>query len=250
MDKGPFACLFLDQVYIYTPVDGQTPVGETSTMSELTERQAEILDYVRTCLREHGAPPTRADIAKMFGFSSPNAAEGHLRALATKGHIELLPGSARNIRLLGDEVSLTQQFELPLLGRIAAGTPLTASENVESTVIVDPDLFHPRADFLHRISGHSMKDAGILDGDLVGIHAQPDADSGTIIAAVLPERRSGDDRITLKRYFRRGKKVTLKAENDAPGYEPIEIDLSQQDDEDRPVFRIAGIYAGLIRIPR
>lgn len=220
-------------------------------MSDLTERQAEILEYVKSRLREQGSPPTRADIARDFGFSSPNAAEGHLRALAAKGHIELLPGAARNIRLLADEsASLTLQFELPLLGRIAAGTPLTAAENVEDRLVVDPALFRPRADFLHRISGHSMKDAGILDGDLVGIHAQATADNGQIIAAVLPERRSGDDRITLKRYFRRGQRVTLKAENSAPGYEPIEIDLARAGDEERPAFRIAGIYAGLIRAAR
>jgi repressor LexA len=216
-------------------------------MTDLTERQTEILEYLRTCLRDTGAPPTRVDIARTFGFSSPNAAEGHLRALAAKGYIEMAPGAARNIKLLGEaEAALTFQFELPLLGRIAAGTPLTAAENIESRIVVDPALFRPRADFLHRIDGHSMKDAGILDGDLVGIHAQSTADNGQIIAAVLPERRSDDDRITLKRYFRRGSKVTLKAENEAPEYAPIDIDLAQTQ-EDRPLFRIAGIYVGLIR---
>lgn len=222
-------------------------------MEGLTDRQAEILDYVRKNLRDRGVPPTRADIANAFGFSSPNAAERHLRALEDKGFIELVAGSARGIRLLGEaERSLTMQFELPLIGRIAAGSPITASDNAESHLVVDPDLFRPRADFLHRISGHSMKEAGILDGDLVGIHAQTTADNGQIIAAVLPDTRSGDDRITLKRYFRRGSKVTLKAENSAPGYEPLEIDLGRgnAEAEDRPIFRIAGIYAGLIRVPR
>ena len=222
-------------------------------MDGLTDRQAEILDYVRKNLRDKGAPPTRADISQAFGFSSPNAAERHLRALQDKGFIELVSGSARGIRLLGEaERSLTMQFELPLIGRIAAGSPITASENAESHVVVDPGLFRPRADFLHRIAGHSMKDIGILDGDLVGIHAQSTADNGQVIAAVLPDRKSGDDRITLKRYFRRGAKVTLKAENSGPGYEPIEIDLAQghEEAEDRPQFRIAGVYAGLIRTPR
>lgn len=222
-------------------------------MNELTGRQAEILNFVRLNLRENGAPPTRADIARSFGFSSPNAAERHLRAIEAKGYIELVAGSARGIKLRDSaERALTLQFELPLIGRIAAGSPVNASENVESQVIVDPELFRPRADFLHRVSGHSMKDAGILDGDLVGIHQQATADNGQIIAAVLPDRKSGDDRITLKRYFRRADRVTLKAENSGPGYEPIEIDLSagHAEAEERPLFRIAGVYAGLIRRPR
>lgn len=223
-------------------------------MNELTDRQAEILQFVRDNLRDKGAPPTRADIAQTFGFSSPNAAERHLRAIEAKGYIQLLSGSARGIRLLDDsERSLTQQFELPLIGRIAAGTPVTATENVESQLVVDPGLFRPRADFLCRVSGHSMKEAGILDGDLVGIHHQTTADNGQIIAAVLPDKKTGDDRITLKRYFHRGRRVTLKSENSDAGYEPIEIDLAQQDEygeDGGSAFRIAGIYAGLIRIPR
>ena len=222
-------------------------------MNELTDRQAEILNFVRLTLRDKGAPPTRADIANTFGFSSPNAAERHLRALETKGYIELVAGSARGIRLLEEaNAALTMQFELPLIGRIAAGTPITATENIESRIVVDPELFRPTADFMCRISGHSMKEAGILDGDLVGIHHQPTADNGQIIAAVIPDRRTGDDQITLKRYFHRGRKITLKSENSDTGYEPIEIDLSDLDPEtnEAPRFRIAGIYAGLIRIPR
>lgn len=222
-------------------------------MKGLTDRQAEILEFVRTSLRDKGAPPTRADIARTFGFSSPNAAERHLRAIEAKGFIELVAGSARGIRLLDEsERSPTEKFELPLVGRIAAGTPITASENVESRLVIDPELFRPTADFLYRVSGHSMKEAGILDGDLVGIHHQETADNGQIIAAVMPDRKTGDDMITLKRYFHRGRKITLKAENSDPGYEPIEIDLSVRDpesDETAP-FRIAGIYAGLIRTPR
>lgn len=222
-------------------------------MDDLTERQAEILGYVREFLRDNGAPPTRADIARKFEFASATASENHLKAIAAKGYIELVSGSARGIKLLDDaDQALRFQFELPLIGSIAAGTPLTASENVESLVIVDPALFRPRATFMHRVSGHSMKEAGILDGDLVGIHQQSTADNGQIIAAVLPDRKSGDDKITLKRYSRRGSKVTLKAENSDPAYAPIEIDLSKgnAEAEDRPLFRIAGIYAGLIRVPR
>lgn len=220
-------------------------------MDTLTDRQTEILEFVRQNLIERGAPPTRADIAKQFGFSSPNAAERHLRALETKGYIEMLPGSSRNIRLLVEaDTPLTHQFGLPLIGSIAAGSPLTASVNIESQVSVDPDLFRPRADFLHRVSGLSMMEAGILDGDLVGIHQQDNANNGQIIAAVLPDTKTGDDRITLKRYFRRGNLITLKAENSNPGYEPIEIDLTPREEDEAPRFRIAGLYAGLIRIPR
>lgn len=221
-------------------------------MQNLTDRQSEILEFIQRTLQESGVPPTRVDICAEFGFSSPNAAEGHLKAIAAKGYIELMRHS-RGIRVLVDQNrSLTQQFELPLIGSIAAGNPIMAEENIEETVVVDPDLFHPRADFLHRVSGHSMKDVGILDGDLVGIHYQPDADNGQIIAAAIYDRRSGKESITLKRYFKRGNKIRLDSENSDPKYTPIEIDLAQQDEDsqDAPQFRIAGLYAGLIRRPR
>jgi len=220
-------------------------------MSDLTSRQREILNFIREAVRESRIPPTRTDICQAFGFGSPNAAESHLRALAAKGYIELVPGSSRNIRLLDEaEEALSRQFELPLVGRIAAGGPITAEQNIDSWLRIDPDLFRPRADFLHQIAGDSMIDAGILDGDLVGIHAQPEADNGQIIAAVLPDPATGDDLITLKRYFRRRNLVTLKAEN--ARYAPIEIDLAAaaDRDEEQPVFRIAGIFGGLIRAPR
>jgi len=131
-----------------------------------------------------------------------------------------------------------------------AGTPITAETNVDTWLKIDPELFHPRADFLHRVSGHSMREANILDGDIVGIHAQEDADNGQIVAAVMPHPRTGDDEITLKRYFRKGRKITLKPENSAPSYRPIEIDLAPLDDEgqEQTPFRIAGVYAGLIRL--
>ncbi|MDR3416264.1 MAG: transcriptional repressor LexA [Nevskia sp.] len=219
-------------------------------MSDLTQRQSEILEFIRSRLRDTGFPPTREDIAREFGFSSKTGAQDHLVAIARKGYIELVPGNARGIRLLkgGDEV-LSHQFELPLIGSIAAGTPLTAATNVESWLRIDPQLFHPRADFLHRVSGHSMKNANILDGDIVGIHAQQDADNGQIVAAVMPHPKTGEDEITLKRYFRRGRRVTLKPENDAPAYRPIEIELAPADgdSQEQSPFRIAGIYAGLIR---
>jgi repressor LexA len=222
--------------------------------SVLTQRQTEILEFIRQRLRDSGYPPTRDDIAAEFGFASKNAAQDHLKALARRGYIEIAAGNARGIRLLqeADDV-LSRQFELPLVGRIAAGTPVIAETNIDSWIRVDPDLFQPRADFLHQIAGHSMRDANILDGDIVGIHQQPDADNGQIVAAVLPHRLTGEDEITLKRYFRRGHTIVLRPENSAPAYRPIEIDLAAADDadsQDRPRFRIAGIYAGLIRRPR
>ncbi len=222
-------------------------------MQTLTDRQAEILAYLQAQFAGSGLPPTRADIATRFGFKTRSSAEDQLRALERKGYIELIPGSSRGIRLLAPaRVNMPTQFELPLIGSIAAGTPILADVNVETRIPIDPALFHPRADFLHRVSGHSMKDADILDGDLVGIHAQPEAFNGEIVAAVLPDKKTGEDHITLKRYSRRGSRIVLKPENSASRYQPIEIDLSTLDPEsqDTPPFRIAGTFAGLIRRPR
>jgi repressor LexA len=222
--------------------------------SDLTQRQAEILGFIRRRLDETGFPPTREDIAREFGFSSKTGAQDHLVAIARKGHIELVAGNARGIRLLRAsprELQRARQFELPLVGRIAAGTPLTAETNIDTWLRVDPELFSPRADFLHRVSGHSMQEADILDGDLVGIHSQEEAANGSIVAAVLPHPVTGEDEITLKRYFRRGSRVTLKPENSSPAYKPVEIDLAQSElSQEQAPFRIAGVFAGLIRVPR
>jgi repressor LexA len=222
-------------------------------MSDLTQRQSEIFDFIRSRLHDTGFPPTREDIARQFGFSSKTGAQDHLMAIARKGYIELVPGNARGIRLLKGDLAVegpTHQFELPLIGSIAAGTPITAETNVDTWLKIDPELFHPRADFLHRVAGHSMREANILDGDIVGIHAQEDADNGQIVAAVMPHPKTGEDEITLKRYLRKGRKITLKPENSAPAYRPIEIDLSRLEDEsqEQTPFRIAGVYAGLIRL--
>src|ERR1043166_7314422 len=222
-------------------------------MSEHTDRQAEILNFIEKRLRHSGMPPTRQDIAEEFGFGSPSAAESHLRAIEAKGYIQIVRGSSRGIRLLAQSRNaLAHQFELPLVGRIAAGTPITAPENITERVAIDPNLFRPRADFMHRVDGHSMKDADILDGDLVAIHEQAQAENGTIVAAVISEKRSGDDTIALKRYSRRGEKIILKPENADPRYKPLEIDLSQidPDTQERAPFRIAGIFVGLIRLRR
>jgi repressor LexA len=218
--------------------------------NELTPRQAEILAFIQRCLRDSGLPPTQDDIAQEFGFSSSTAAREHLLAIERKGYIELRARNARGIRVLvgADERSPRHQMELPLLGRVAAGSPILAEENIDTWLRIDPGLFRPRADFLHRVSGESMREADIFDGDLVGIHAQTVADNGQIVVARITDPTTGEDTITLKRYFRRGRKVILKPENSAPAYKPIEIDLAQRsEDQDAAPFQIAGIYVGLIR---
>ena len=195
-------------------------------MEKLTPRQQEILDFIRSTLEVLGAPPTRAEIAQAFGFASANAAEDHLRALAKKGSIVLEPGSARGIRLV-------EQLGLPLIGTVAAGSPILAVENVQGRYALDAHLFTPRADFLLKVRGLSMIDAGIFDGDLLAVHRTQQARDGQIVIA-----RVADD-VTVKRLKRRGGLVELIAEN--PDYEPIVVDPSRVD------FAIEGIAVGLIR---
>jgi repressor LexA len=221
-------------------------------MNVLTDRQAAILAYVREQIEVHHRPPCRGDITDRFGYASRSTAEHQLRKLEEMGYIEVLSGS-RGIRLLPPAKSqVTLQFELPLIGNIAAGTPIQAETNIETRIPIDPRLFRPRADFLHRVSGHSMKEADILDGDIVGIHAQAEALNNQIVAAVVLDRRSGEELITLKRYVRRGTHVILKPENSNPRYQRIEIDLAatDRDSQEAISFRIAGIFAGLIRFPK
>lgn len=212
-------------------------------MSDLTPRQREILEFIQQRVRDDGYPPSQRDIAEHFGFAQ-NAARDHLLALVKKNEIEIAPNGARTIRLLKSVEPAPEG--LPLLGRIAAGAPITAPENAEHWLKIDPALFEPQADFLHRVDGDSMIDAGIQSGDLVGIHSQGEARNGQIIAACLLDRRTGYESITLKRYFRKGSQVTLQAENSR--YEPIVIDLTQADeDQEGPGFRIAGVMGGLLR---
>ena len=182
-------------------------------MQELTPRQQEILELIRAFVAEFGIPPTRAEIAAELGFRSPNAAEEHLRALARKGAIELTPGTSRGIRLL-------ESGGLPVIGRVAAGQPILAEAHVEDHYDLDPGLFHPRADYLLRVRGQSMRDAGILDGDLLAVHATREAASRQIVVARL------DDEVTVKRFHRRGRRVELRPEN--PDFEPIVVDLKEQ----------------------
>lgn len=191
----------------------------------LTPRQQEILDFIRNNLEVLGAPPTRVEICNAFGFASPNAAEDHLRALAKKGAIILEPGSARGIRLV-------EQLGLPLVGSVAAGSPILAVENVQSRVPLAAGLFEPKADYLLKVRGNSMVDAGILDGDLLAVHKTAEARSGQIVVARL------DDEVTVKRLHRhRGGRIELVAEN--PDYDPIAIEGRD--------FAIEGIAVGLIR---
>lgn len=196
-------------------------------MHDLTPRQAEILEFIRDTLEETGMPPTRAEIAEAFGFSSPNAAEQHLRALARKGMIDMVPGASRGIRLKETVDGL------PVVGCVAAGAPILAEQHIDDHLRIDPRLFTPHADYLLRVRGLSMRDIGILDGDLLAVHRTPEARSGQIVVARINEE------VTVKRFRRRGNKVTLLAEN--PDFDPIEADLKQDD------FAIEGIAVGLIR---
>ena len=196
-------------------------------MKGLTARQAEVLDLVRSHITDTGYPPTRADIARELGFRSANAAEEHLKALARKGALEIVPGTSRGIRLPNDE-------GLPVVGRVAAGSPILAQEHIEETCNVPPSMFRPAADFLLRVEGDSMVDAGILDGDLLAVHKTPEAANGAIVVARI------DDDVTVKRLRRKSRsRVVLEAENDA--YDPIEVDLRSQE------FVIEGLSVGVIR---
>ncbi len=198
----------------------------------LTPRQHQILELIRTQVHKTGFPPTRAEIADLLGFRSANAAEEHLRALARKGAIELRKGTSRGIRLLQPAVP----EGLPVVGRVAAGSPILAEECVEDHYAVDPVLFHPRADYLLRVQGMSMRDAGIMDGDLLAVHATPQAENGQIVVVRL------EDEVTVKRLRRHGRwrhRVRLLPEN--PGFQPIEVDLRFQQ------LVIEGLGVGLLR---
>src|SRR5213080_466544 len=187
-------------------------------MEPLTERQAEVLRLVRELTEVSGYPPTRAEIAQRMGFRSVNAAEQHLRALEKKGAIEISSGASRGLRVRDGRGAnrAGKLLELPVIGRVAAGAPILAEENVQGRYQVDPNLFTPRADYLLRVRGMSMRDAGILEGDLLAVHKTHDVRTGQIVVA-----RLGDE-VTVKRLRRRGQAVQLLAEN--PDFEPIEVD--------------------------
>ena len=199
-------------------------------MQDLTPKQQQILYLIQRVIRETGMPPTRAEIARESGFRSVNAAEEHLRALERKGAIELMPGMSRGIRL---KDALREQLGLPLVGRVAAGNPILAQEHIEGHYEIDPSLFSSAPHFLLRVQGMSMRDAGILDGDLVAVHRSPDVRNRQIVVARL------EDEVTVKRYRQEGHIVWLLPDN--PEFDPISVDLREQ------AMTIEGIVVGVVR---
>ena len=215
--------------------------------AKLTARQQQILDLIQTAIAHTGAPPTRAEIATELGFKSANAAEEHLQALARKGVIELVSGTSRGIRLCGGVVRAlnalrgaafdspmagTSQLVLPLIGRVAAGSPILAQAHVEQTYCIESSLFQHKPDYLLKVRGISMRDAGIMDGDLLAVQATPEARNGQIIVA-----RLGDE-VTVKRFRRTAQGVELHAEN--PDYPTIVVAHGE-------AFAIEGVAVGMIR---
>ncbi len=197
-------------------------------MEKLTARQQEVLDLIRSAIDETGYPPTRAEIAAELGFRSPNAAEEHLKALARKGAIEMMPGASRGISIVGEDSP-----GLPVIGRVAAGEPILAQEHIEDYCEIPPSFFKPEANFLLEVHGDSMIDIGIMDGDYIAVHKAETARNGDIVVA-----RVGEE-VTVKRYHKSRNQVTLFAENE--NYAPIEVNLKEQE------FAIEGKYVGVIR---
>ncbi len=198
-------------------------------MEALTAKQQEILTLIRQAIETTGLPPTRAEIAEAMDYSSHNAAEEHLRMLERKGAIEIVKGSARGIRL-------KDGGGIPLIGRVAAGSPILAEEHIQAHYQVDPALFSPRADYLLKVRGMSMRDAGIRDGDLLAVHKTSEARAGQVVVARL------NDEVTVKRLRRRGAIVELLPEN--PEFEPIVVDTRREE------FVIEGLGVGVIRAGR
>ena len=197
-------------------------------MNKLTPRQAEVLDFIRSHIDETGYPPTRADIAQQLGFKSANASEEHLKALARKGAIEIIPGTSRGIKL-------PESGGIPIIGRVAAGNPILAEEHIEDYLELAPTFFKPAADYFLMVRGDSMINCGILDGDLLAVHSTTNVHNGDIVVARI------EDEVTVKR-LKRGKTkhlVTLLPEND--DYAPIEVDLRES------AFAIEGLGVGVIR---
>ncbi len=199
-------------------------------MSDLTPRQTQILRLIQEHITESGMPPTRAEIARQLGFKSANAAEEHLRALQRKGVIALIPGASRGIQL---KDTMREQIGLPLIGRVAAGRPILAEEHIEGRYQIDPDLFQPKPHYLLKVAGMSMRDAGILDGDLVAVHRTAEVRNRQIVVARL------ENDVTVKRYRQEGSIAWLLPENS--DFEPIRVDLKQDS------LIIEGIVVGVVR---
>lgn len=202
----------------------------------LTDRQSEILEFLRAHLRQHGSAPTLREVAGAFAIQ-PSAVAKHLEALANAGELELTPGRARGIRLRGGmqlaRESTADTVRLPLVGRVAAGAPILATEHLDGEFSIDRNLFKPRPDYLLRVRGDSMQEIGILDGDLLAVKRSAQAESGQVIVARV------DGEVTVKRWYQRGNLIELHAEN--PAYAPIRIDPARQ------AFAIEGLYVGVIR---
>jgi len=199
-------------------------------MNKLTARQGEVLEFIKNYIDETGYPPTRADIAKELGFKSANASEEHLKALARKGAIEMIPGTSRGIKLPESE-----NEGLPIIGRVAAGNPILAEEHIEDYCELPATFFSPNADYLLQVRGDSMIECGIMDGDLLAVHRTQNVNDGDIVVARI------ENEVTVKRFKRSRSKhqVTLLPEN--KDYSPIEVDLRHQD------FEIEGLGVGVIR---
>ena len=195
-------------------------------MEKLTKRQSEILELIREFLQVTGFPPTRSEIASQFGFRSANAAEEHLRALARKGYINIKPGTSRGIRL-------TDGIGIPIIGKVAAGNPILSESNIQGRAGIDPNLFKPHADYLLKVRGMSMRDAGILEGDLIAVNRKSSIRSGQIIVARV------NNEVTVKRFRRQASDVQLISEN--PEFPPITVDLK------RDQFEVEGLAVGVIR---
>ena len=210
-------------------------------MQLLTERQHEILRFIAKHIEDTGFPPTRLDICSALGFKSPNAAETHLKALAKKGAISMVPGASRSIRLLPSTAQdIIEQLSIPLVGRVAAGSPILAQEHLEAQYQIDPQLFPMTPDYLLKVRGMSMRDAGILHDDLLAVKRLPGGLSETRDGQIVVARLEED--VTVKRFKRDGKKIVLLPEN--PDFEPIVVDPSQD------FLAIEGLAVGVIRNPR
>jgi len=197
-------------------------------MEKLTNRQQQVLDIIRQHIEQTGYPPTRADIANELGFKSANAAEEHLKALARKGAIEMIPGASRGIRL-------PESSGIPIIGRVAAGSPILAEEHIEDYCNLPTSFFSPAADYFLSVHGDSMIDVGIFDGDLLAVHSTPVANNGDIVVA-----RIGDE-VTVKRLHKTRQKHLLELLPENPDFQPISVDLREQD------FAIEGLSVGVLR---
>ncbi len=198
-------------------------------MISLTARQQEILDLIKSHIEETGYPPTRAEIADILGFRSANAAEEHLKALARKGAIEMVAGASRGIRLPEESLGI------PIVGRVAAGNPILAQEHIEDYCEIPQSFFHPKADYLLTVHGMSMRDAGILDGDLLAVHRTSQARNGDIIVARI------EDEVTVKRFKRERNRALVQLLPENPDFDVIEVDLRDEN------FSIEGLSVGVIR---